>query len=470
MNGDYTFEAEAAPPYSIELEQALLGAILINNETWWDVADAVAAEHFFDPLHGRIFTAIADAIAKDQTVTPVTLGPLFEFENDLGGLTVPQYMARLAFGATSLVNASQYAENVREFWARREMLTIADHLAYEARNLHISPADTTALITEHLEAVATGHTAERSLAMIDEVVETALKMDAVKPMTWGLADLDRDTGGMRRGEYYIVAGRPSMGKSVFATGIAMAQAKAGLGVHFYSLEMPWTTVGARVLSDQHWQSQTKNVPFNAILNNRVSEEDWDPLMKTAEDFHGLLLGVDQGASLTVQDIRARSRRLKRTWEKQGRTLDVIIIDYMGLMRPGSRYAGNKVAETEEISLGLKDLAKELDVALVTLVQLNREVEQRADKRPMLSDLRWSGALEQDGDIVLMLFREAYYLEKERRADTDDDMERQERFNEMAHVLEIIIAKQRNGPCKSIETYVDLASSVMRNKYQGDIEP
>ncbi len=467
MSLDYHHDTEPQPPHGIAVEQDLLGALLINNEAWWGVADVVTADHFYDPLHARIFDAIADGIGKGRAVTPVTLGPAFAGEDNIGDVSVPVYLARLMGSATTVLNAPHYAETVREMWTRRQMMAIGEHLVQEARNFDVSPSQTGAIVAEGLENIVAGHASEKTLAMIDEVVQSALQMDAVKPMTWGLEDLDRHTGGMRRGEYYIVAGRPSMGKSVFATGIALAQAKAGLGVHFYSLEMNWQTVGARVLSDQHWKSRTESVPFNAIMNSRVPDDDWDPLMKTAEDFHGLLLGVDQGASLTVQDIRARSRRLKRNWEKKDRTLDVIIIDYMGLMRPGSRYAGNKAAETEEISLGLKDLAKELDVAVVALVQLNREVEARNDKRPMLSDLRWSGALEQDADIVFMLFREAYYLEKERHHDKDKDMARNERFNKMAHVLEIIIAKQRNGPCKSVEAYVDLASSVMRSKAQED---
>ena len=466
----------AAPPHSIETEQALLGAILVNNEAFWEVAETVAAGHFFDPLHGRLYEAMAETIRAGRLATPPLLAarfaaePAFAFEAptrtrgeepERWEVTIPQYLARLFAGAVTVLQAGDYGAHIVDCWRRRRLIEAGQMLALRAADGGRVVGNSVEQAQAEIE-VATAVRGRDTMGTGFEAVTAAIEKDTARPLTWGLAALDADTGGLRRGEYYVAAGRPSMGKSVFATSMARAQAVAGQGVLLFSLEMGRRIVGARLLSDAHFSHGRVAVAFHAILADRVPGADWAGLTATAQAFEVLPLAVDTGSGLTVHDLKARARRLKRAWVARGRSLDTVIVDYMGLLRPGPSYAGNKAAETEEISLALKELAKELDVALVVLVQLNREVESRPDKRPTLSDLRWSGAIEQDADIVLMLYRESYYLERQKAASVDEQYERDEKLRGCRNVLELIIAKQRNGPCRTIEAWVDMAASAIRD--------
>lgn len=476
MSGDDDMDA-VTPPHSIETEQALLGAILVNNEAFWEVAETVAAGHFFDPLHGRLFEAMAETIRAGRLATPPLLAarfaaePPFKFEApervrgeepERWELTIPQYLARLFAVAVTVLNAGDYGAHIVDCWRRRRLIEAAWGLAHDAADGNRPVAACVDQAQAAIE-IATATRGRDSMGTGFDAVTAAIEKDTARPLTWGLKALDADTGGLRRGEYYVAAGRPSMGKSVFATSIARAQAVAGQGVLLFSLEMGRRIVGARLLSDAHFRRGGAAVPFHAILSDRVPGADWAGLTATAQGFEALPLAVDTGSGLTVQDLKARARRLKRAWANRGQDLDTVIVDYMGLLRPGPSYAGNKAAETEEISLALKELAKELDIALVVLVQLNREVESRPDKRPMLADLRWSGAIEQDADIVLMLYRESYYLERLKAASLDEQYERDQKLSQCRHVIELIIAKQRNGPCRTIEAWVDMAASAIRDR-------
>lgn len=451
-------------PHSIEAEQSILGALLINNEVLWQICDVCAVHHFYDPLHQRLFEAIEEEISRyNRAATPVTLAPRFEGEASLGDITVPQYMARLVVNAISPAMAGEYALTLRDLWQRRELILAAEALAHNASDGAVDINGTIETVSAGLERITTDRAGETSSSAFD-TVHHALEPDEGGLMTWGLPSLDRDTGGMRRGEFYIVAGRPSMGKSVFGTGVARAQAERGQGVMLFSLEMNRKVVGARMLSDALWR-RGDTIPFSLILSNSVRGSDWPRIGDTAAHFKDMPLVIDTASSATVNDIKARLRRQRRNWDREGQSLDVAVIDYLGLIRPSATYSGNKVSETEEISQALKTLAKDLDIAVVCLVQLSRQVEGRDNKRPMLSDLRWSGAIEQDADVVVMLYREAYYLERIRETDPDKDIDRLEKLQRCKNTLELILAKQRNGPCRTIQVFADMGSSAIRDEIE-----
>jgi replicative DNA helicase len=451
------------PPHSIELEQALLGGLLLHNAACWEVADLVSAKDFFEPLHGRIFTAIGCAIGASRVASVLTLQEAFEAEPPIGPLSVGDYLGRLAANATSLRSIPDYARGIRRYRIRRELLALGETLSEEAATL---PPETEAqhLIEAAEKTLAKLAAPSRAADVVSacDAVACALRKDADQSIPFGLGTLDEHTGGARRGEFVVIAGRPSMGKSVVGMNIAARQAEAGFGVHFISLEMNEKTVGSRLVADRYW-SEERSIPFSAILGDRLTDEQGAALAVVGAAFERLPLTIDTGAGQTMHEVRNQVRRLKRERERNGQTLDVVIIDYLGLIRSEGRYLGNKVAETEEISAALKALAKDLDVAVIALVQLSRQTEGRPDNRPMLSDLRWSGAIEQDADVVILLFRPAYYLERKSEDDPDLDLALREKIERKKNDLELIIAKQRNGACRTIRVFVDLASAAVRDR-------
>jgi replicative DNA helicase len=452
-------------PHNIESEQALLGAILINNAAFFHVSDFLKPNHFFEPLHGMIYEIASGLISANKTVTPITIKTFLPANLDIAGLSPSQYLARLAAEATTIINAADYGRTIYDLALRRELINIADEIRNAAFDASIdsAPAAQIELAEQRLYEVAeTGRfgggfeTFDSALSLaIDRAAQAYHSDGKLSGLPSGLNDLDTKMGGLQPSDLVIIAGRPGMGKTSLATNIAFnvarsyqpaveddgsRRAAAGGIVAFFSLEMSSEQLATRVVSEQ------AEVSSSSIRRGAIDEREFERLVEHRNAMRRIPLYVDQTGGLTVGQLAARARRLKRQ-----RGLDLIVIDYLQLMQGRTqRAAQNRVQELTEITTGLKALAKELNVPIIALSQLSRLVENREEKRPQLSDLRESGSIEQDADVVLFVFREEYYLKhKEPRAGSEEHLKWETDLAAARGKAEIIIGKQRHGPTGTV---------------------
>lgn len=468
-------------PHSIEAEQALLGAILMNGDALDAVESIVSPDDFFEPIHRFLFEQFRKASAEGRRLSlPLVIALLAqETKNALiDGLTVGEYIARLAAEATTVVNGPDFARVIAENADRRRLILCAEGMAADAQIIEgESPAalavDCIAELDaiagrnagEHVKAASFASAAERSIARMQEAMANAGKITGI---TTGLRDLDAKLNGWGRGDYIILAGRPGMGKSGLIISSARQSAEAGANVLLFSLEMSAESVTDRMLSDSIYNVRSP-VPYFDIARGNVSNEQAEAVIDAKRTMRSLSIKIDPQGGLTVSQIAARARKHKQLLEHKGRTLDLVIVDHLHIMHPSARYSGNRVSEVTELSAGLKALAKELNVPLVALAQLSRQVETRDDKRPQLSDLRDSGSLEQDADAILFVYREAYYLQAPVRGDDLNEERRLARLAEVKNRIELNIAKQRNGPTGLVELFFDPASNAVRNSALFELE-
>ena len=459
------------PPHNEEAEQALLGALLLNNRAYEKVSEFLRPEHFFIPVHNRIFGHIVNLIERGQTAEPVTLKPYFERDPDLATIGGATYLAELSASVVTVINAEDYGRTIHSNFLRRQLIAIGENMVNEAyrHDLDVSAQDQISDAEKDLyDLASTGDIQggfiefKHSLANAIGIAEAAYKRSAtVVGVTTGLIDLDRRLGGLHSSDLLILAGRPSMGKTALATNIAINAAKAhmasggeeGAVVGVFSLEMSAEQLATRVLADE-----TK-VASDKIRRGELKESDFPRFVDANQTLSRLPLFIDDTPAITVGILRTRARRLKRT-----ANLGLIVIDYLQLMRgSGSNRSENRVQEISEITRGLKAVAKELQVPVLALSQLSRAVEAREDKRPQLSDLRESGSIEQDADVVMFVYREQYY--HERAVPMRRPEESEEKFNdrhqrwmqrgeEVHNIGECIIAKQRHGPVGSVRLHFD----------------
>ncbi|PIE08594.1 MAG: replicative DNA helicase [Rhodobacterales bacterium] len=453
----------AAMPHNIEAEQQLLGAILTNNDIYDRVAQIIRPQHFYEPVHERIYALAESRIAANMLASPVTLKPFLADDEGLRELGGAAYLARLAGGAISAFAARDYAQMIYEMHQRRELMKLGAEIGDRAARLEAkdAPAEQIVAAEQALYKLAeTGQTTSGFQSFLSAVKDAVAVANAAYQRDGGLAgtstgliDLDARLGGLHRSDLLILAGRPSMGKTSLATNIAFNIARAykrgklddgsegavnGGVVGFYSLEMSAEQLAARILSE------ASRVPSQQIRRGDMTAEEFRRFVEAAKALESCPLYIDDTPALPIAQLAARARRLKR---EHG--LDVLFVDYLQLVR-GT--AENRVNEIAEISMGLKAIAKELNIPVVALSQLSRQVESRDDKRPQLSDLRESGSIEQDADVVMFVFREEYYVEREKPSDDKLDemaawMERMERLHGRA---EVIIGKQRHGPIGTVE--------------------
>jgi len=482
------------PPYNTEAEQALLGAILINNAAYLRVSEFLQPEHFGNAMHGRIFAAIGKLIERGQIANPVTLKNLFDQDGALTEIGGAQYLARLAGAAATIINAEDYGRAVHDLYLRRELITLGEDVVNDAyrQDLEDSPREQIERAEKKLFDLATTGQAERgfqvfSAALTDAITsaEAAFKRSGkTVGLATGFIDLDRKLGGLHRSDLVILAGRPSMGKTSLATNIAFSSARAykaghasdgrkvaedGAVVAFFSLEMSAEQLATRILSE------VSGVASDRIRRGDVSREDFDKFVQATQQLASLPLFIDDTPALTVSALRTRARRLKR---QQG--LGLVVVDHIQLLRPSTqlRVIENRVQEISDLTRSLKALAKELDVPVLALSQLSRAVEQREDKRPMLADLRESGSIEQDADVVMFIFREEYYLSREptRRPDEAESkfseryQEWRERLEKIHGLGEIIVAKQRHGPIGTVKLRFDAETTKFENYMASDHLP
>ncbi|WP_298425435.1 replicative DNA helicase [Rhodoblastus sp.] len=452
------------PPANIEAEQALLGAILVNNDAFDRVSDFLRPEHFAEELHRRIYETAGQLIRAGKLATPVTL-KTFLGDHDLGGLTIPQYLARLAAEATTIINAIDYGHAIHDLAVRRELITIGQDVvntAYDAGVEH-SPRGQIEEAERKLYAIAETGRYEGGFHRFSEALASAVDMAArawereggLSGIATGMNDLDRMMGGLQASDLIIVAGRPGMGKTALATNIAFNVARAyrsetrpdganvtlnGGIVGFFSLEMSSEQLATRIIAEQ------AEVPGYKIRRGDITEVEFHRISQAAREMQSIPFYIDHTGGISIAQLTARARRLKRQ-----RGLDLLVVDYLQLLS-GSRSRGdNRVQELTEITTGMKALAKELNVPIIALSQLSRQVEARDDKRPQLSDLRESGSIEQDADVVIFVYREEYYLKNKQPREGTAEFTAWVSEMERAHgKAEVIIGKQRHGPTGTVE--------------------
>ena len=473
----------AAPEYrqapsNIEAEQALLGALLVNNEALQHIGDQLRADHFYEPLHGRIFEAIQKFNDKGQIANPVTLRHYFDQDETLADIGGGAYLAKLAGAAIHVINIHDYSTMIYDLALKRQLISIGEEVVNTAYAHQIDMAAVTQIEDAEqklfvLSSQEGGNDKgfrpiRHSVVRAIQQAYYALKHSGVVGVTTGLNDLDNMLGGLQRSDLLILAGRPSMGKTALAVNIAYnackslakegATAKETGSVGFFSLEMSAEQLSTRMLSSASKLNSSK------IIHGKISPEEFAHLVRVSNEMSQMPFFIDDTPALSIAGLRARARRLKRM-----NNLKVLVVDYLQLVRGHSSLSqNNRVQEVSEITQGLKAIAKELDIPVIALSQLSRAVESREDKRPLLSDLRESGSIEQDADVVMFIFREEYYLG--RSEPSIDDAAKYAKWQEdMARVhntAEVIVAKHRNGPIGNVRLRFDSNLTLFDNLAEG----
>ncbi|NCX86289.1 MAG: replicative DNA helicase [Rhodobacteraceae bacterium] len=452
-------------PHSIEAEQQLLGGLLNNNDLYYSLEDKVDPEHFYDPVHSRIFEIISTRIKDGKLASAVTVNTFLTEDEGLKELGGSSYLAQLMAGSVASSAIKDYSKLVYDLAIRRELIILGQEISSRAQSVKVDeqPEEQIILAEQNLYKIGDSGKSEtgfksflKALGEAVQVANAAHHRDGnLAGISTGFIDLDKKMGGLHSSDLIILAGRPSMGKTSLATNIAYNIAKSfkkndnadgtsetvnGGIVGFYSLEMSAEQLAARILSE------TAEIPSEQIRRGDMTESEFRRFVEAAKSIESSPLFIDDTPALTIAQLASRARRLKRT-----HGLDALIIDYLQLVRAGSS-RDNRVNEISEITQGLKAIAKELNIPVIALSQLSRQVENRDDKRPQLADLRESGSIEQDADVVLFVYREEYY--KEREKPSDHDLEKmaiwQEEMDRLHGRAELILGKQRHGPIGTVE--------------------
>ncbi|WP_024519876.1 replicative DNA helicase [Bradyrhizobium sp. Tv2a-2] len=456
-------------PHNIEAEQGLLGAVLVNNDAFYRVSDFLEPKHFFEPIHQTIYETAGSLIRMGKVATPVTLKTFLPAEIDLGGLTVAQYLARLAAEATTIINAQDYGRTIYDLSLRRDLIQIGEdmvNVAYEAP-VDFAPRVQIEDAERKLYELAETGRYDGGFQKFSQALTTAIDMAAnaykrdgkLSGISTGLRDLDTKMGGLQHSDLIIVAGRPGMGKTALSTNIAYNVAKAYRGelqadgttkavnggiVGFFSCEMSAEQLATRIIAER------TGISSSQIRRGGITESDFEKIRDYSIELQSLPFFIDETGGLSIAQLTARARRLKRQ-----KGLDLIVVDYIQLLSGSSKKSDSRVQEITEITTSLKALAKELNVPVIALSQLSRQVESRDDKRPQLSDLRESGSIEQDADVVIFVYREEYYLaNKEPRAGTPEYEKWQLDMSLVHGKAEVIIGKQRHGPTGTVDLSFD----------------
>lgn len=459
-----------SPPHNIEAEQAFLGALLFENEVYHRVADWLRPEHFYDPFHARLYAAASQLITSGALADAVVLKNRLGDDEGLKTLGGPVYLIELMREAPEALSAPEYARLVYELALRRQLIDVGSRISSDARDTR-NAASATKLIEQaekELFSLAESGTVSKSfqpfsvaLAQSVEVAAAAYKRGGkLSGIPSGLNSLDEKLGGLHRSDLIILAGRPSMGKTALATNIAFSVARAhryeeaadgtrrtteGGVVGFFSLEMSAEQLATRLIADY------TGISGYFIRQGRIDAAQFAEINDAVREINEIPLFIDDTGGISIGALTARARRLKRM-----HGLDVLVIDYLQLITgSSSRRSESRVQEISEITQALKALAKELDIPVIALSQLSRQVEQREDKKPQLSDLRESGSIEQDADVVMFVYREAYYLERaEPKEGTEEHLRWEDEMREIRNRAEVIIGKQRHGPIGAVKVAFD----------------
>jgi len=440
-------------PNNIEAEQSVIGSILVSNEIFDDINTIISSLNFYDPMHQKIFSAIENLIYKGMLANPITLKNYFESDKD--EINIPEYLVKITKFSTTTRQATEYSKIIYDMFVRRELIKISEQTIDTAKinDLNINGQNIIENSERLLFDLAEKGSFNSSLVKFDEAMKKTIDMasaaykneEGIVGVPTGLRDLDDRLGGLHQSDLIIIAGRPSMGKTALATNIAfnaaqkLQESQRKSSVAFFSLEMSSEQLSTRILAEQ------SRIKSNDIRRGRISDEQFDKFIETSKNITELPLYIDETPAISIAAMSNRARRIKRLFG-----LDMIVVDYIQLMRGSINNKDGRVQEISEITQGLKAIAKELSVPVVALSQLSRAVEQRDLKKPQLADLRESGSIEQDADVVMFVYREAYYLERqEPRPATVEHAEWQVKMNEVSNLAEIIIGKQRHGPTGNV---------------------
>ncbi len=469
--------SQRLPPANLQAEQALLGALLANNRAYERISEFLAPEHFADPIHGRIYTAIQRRLEAGQLADAVTLRAEFEHSGILDEVGGTAYLAQLLTAMVGIINAGEYGRTIHDAWLRRQLIDIGETVVNNAfgADAELDGGQQVEAAEQSLFELAVKGGSDRAMIPFERALSQAIegaerafhRSGGVSGLSTGLRDLDKKTGGLHPSDLIIVAGRPGMGKTALATKIAYGAAQSLLAearqadpnavaksaVAIFSLEMSAEQLATRLLAEE------ARISGDRIRRGDIGQKEFDKFVQVSRELQGLPLHIDDTAAITLSALRTRCRRLKRT-----AGLALVVIDYLQLMRPaaGTR-PENRVLEISMITQGLKAIAKELAVPVIALSQLSRAVESREDKRPQLSDLRESGSIEQDADVVMFVYRDEYYLQqrapKQMGFDNEDKfhsaVEKWQRDMEQVHNrAELLIEKQRHGPTGKIDLFFE----------------
>ena len=441
-------------PNNIEAEQSVIGSILVSNEIFDEINTIISSINFYDPMHQKIFSAIENLVYKGMLANPITLKNYFENEKD--DLNVPEYLVKITKFSTSSRQAIEYSRIIYDMFVRRELIKISEN-TIDAAKLNTLDSNGQNIIENSerlLFDLAEKGSFNSTLIKFDEAMSQTIEMasaaykneEGIVGVPTGLTDLDDRLGGLHNSDLIIIAGRPSMGKTALATNIAFHAAQnlqetgKKSSIAFFSLEMSSEQLSTRILAEQ------SRIKSNDIRRGKISDEQFDKFIETSKNISELPLFIDETPAISIAAMSNRARRIKRLFG-----LDMIIVDYIQLMSGSLNNRDGRVQEISQITQGLKAIAKELKIPVVALSQLSRAVEQRDDHKPQLSDLRESGSIEQDADVVMFVYRAAYYMKrKETQAATVEHAEWQAKMGEIDHLAQILIAKQRHGPIGNID--------------------
>ena len=440
-------------PNNIEAEQSVIGSILISNEIFDDVNNYIVSKNFYDPMHQKIFSAIEKLIFSGMLANPITLKNYFENEKDK--LNIPEYLVKITRFSTSNRQAIEYSKLIYDLYVKRELIKISENTIDLAKRNEIDQNGQKIIeqSEKSLFDLAEKGAFATSLIKFDDALKMTIDMasvaykneEGIVGVPTGLRDLDDRLGGLHKSDLVIIAGRPSMGKTALATNIAFNAAKKiqetgkKSSVAFFSLEMSSEQLSTRILAEQ------SRIKSNDIRRGKISEEQFDTFLETSKNIADLPMFIDETPAISIAALSNRARRIKRI-----HGLDLVVVDYIQLMTAVNSRRDGRVQEISEITQGLKALAKELSVPVLALSQLSRAVEQRDNNKPQLADLRESGSIEQDADVVMFVYREAYYLErKEPSPATVEYAEWQAKMGEVSNMAEIIVGKQRHGPTGNV---------------------
>tara|TARA_Y100000768_G_scaffold388121_2_gene382304 strand:- start:6203 stop:7630 length:1428 start_codon:yes stop_codon:yes gene_type:complete len=444
-------------PSNIEAEQALIGSLLVNNDIIDEISNIVNPKIFYDPAHVKIYEQIENLNNKGMVANPITLKNFFEKENMLNEVGGTEYLVKITRFSGSAKQAIDYAKIIHEMYLRRELIQISDNLSNDTLNASSENYNAETIIEsteKSLFDLAERGSFSQSFLKFNQALDQTIEMatlamqndQGIVGVPTGLSELDQKLGGLHKSDLIILAGRPSMGKTALATNIAYNAAQniyskqEKSSVAFFSLEMSSEQLSTRILSEQ------ARIKSNDIRRGKVTEEEINRYIETSRNIYNLPLYIDETPAITISTLSNRARRIKRLFG-----LSLIVVDYIQLMRSNSNKNDNRVQEISEITQGLKALAKELSVPVLALSQLSRAVEQRDDKQPQLADLRESGSIEQDADVVMFVFREEYYLErKQPKLGSIEHAEWQSKMNDVNGLADIILGKQRHGPTGTVK--------------------
>ena len=444
-------------PSNIEAEQALIGSVLVNNDIIDEISSIISSSTFYDPAHTKIYEVIETLNNKGMIANPITLKNFFEKDNMLDEVGGTEYLVKLTRFSSSTKQAVDYAKIIHEMFLRRELVLISDKLSTDTLNANDQEQNAEDIIEsaeKSLFDLAERGSFSQSYIKFNQAIDQTIQMatmamqsdQGIVGIPTGLTDLDEKLGGLHKSDLIILAGRPSMGKTALATNIAYNASQHILkrqeksSVAFFSLEMSSEQLSTRILSEQ------AKIRSDDIRRGKVNEEEINRYIETSRNIYNLPLFIDETPAITIATLSNRARRMKRLFG-----LSLIVVDYIQLMRSSSNKNDGRVQEISEITQGLKALAKELSVPVLALSQLSRAVEQRDDKQPQLADLRESGSIEQDADVVMFVFREAYYLErKQPKLGSIEHAEWQSKMNDVNGLADIILGKQRHGPTGTVK--------------------